>query len=245
MTIRYNPDKQTSVATLDHRRGQKLRIEGIFENNFEDLTDCKSLINEREFECVFLNQAPFARNSNSQGKMKVIKNISSFVSSGKPYKEETRHVFLEDLKEVVESYKKKFIIQESKSLICGVQQGFEVPYLFESLIYHFSKTETAPIILLTGLDFEERVKYFLGKSENLVNELQTMRMQWLNEMLRYLGQTMKFGCFSCGSQAERYWPPSYIMDEHPIVKKVRAEFCGEMVLNYMGSSGKSKFLLMV
>jgi len=79
MTIRYNQDKQTSVATLDHRRGQKLRIEGIFENNFEDLTNCKSLINERNFECVFLNTAPFTRNSSSLGKMKVLNSISSFM----------------------------------------------------------------------------------------------------------------------------------------------------------------------
>ncbi|CAK82131.1 unnamed protein product (macronuclear) [Paramecium tetraurelia] len=271
--IKEDPQSQTSSAILTHKNGIVLRIQGVFQNNYESIIDTQKLISEKKPDIIILNMAPIAINENKKdNELDIQKTVDSYnepekvkgeekdeevkekKEEEKEYEdEETKkieQVFVTNFDPLIEELTKKFQVNDQKKIITGYQQGFQVPFTMESLLYQFSqqkRDQKQPIILLGGLSFEDQIKMYLqgipiGK---MAQELSSLRFQWLNQLLANFSDIQQTGCILCNSQPNGVIPPSKILNESPKMKKIQADFLGELTNKYIGSSGKKQFLVIV
>ncbi|CAD8141117.1 unnamed protein product [Paramecium octaurelia] len=259
--FKEDPQSLTSAAILTHKNGIVLRIQGVFQNNYESIIDTQKLISEKKPDIIILNMAPIAINEiKKDNELDIQKTVDSFNEPEKDKgeeededEEETKkieQVFVTNFDPLIEELTKKFQVNDQKKIITGYQQGFQVPFTMESLLYQFSqqkRDQKQPIILLGGLSFEDQIKLYIqgippGK---IAQELSSLRFQWLNQLLANFSDIQQTGCILCNSQPNGVIPPSKILNESPKMKKIQADFLGELTNKYIGSSGKKQFLVIV
>ncbi|CAK84928.1 unnamed protein product (macronuclear) [Paramecium tetraurelia] len=251
LIVRYDPDKLTSTATLTHKSGITIRMQGVYPNNYEDITDTKQMIAEKRFDAVILNSAPVSiAQIDENKKFDIINKITSNLEANRIFKDKVEQVLVTDFEPIIEELKKNFRIDNSKQILTGVQQGFEVPYTLESLIYQFStqkKESNQPHLILGGLGIEDKLRLFLNQinPQKITNELQTLRFKWLNQVFSHVAKAQKIGCFVCGTQPEAINPPSKILNENPIILNFQSKFLADITLKYIGNSTKKDILLIL
>ncbi|CAD8055467.1 unnamed protein product [Paramecium sonneborni] len=251
LIVRYDPNKLTSTATLTHKSGISIIMQGVYPNNYEDITDTKQLIAEKKFDTVILNLAPLSiQQLDENKKFDIINKITNNLETNKIFKDQVQQVLVTDYEPIIEELKKKLRIDNSKQILTGIQQGFEVPYTLESLLFYFSaqrKNSSQTHLILGGLGIDDKLKLLLNQlnPQKITQELQTLRFKWLNQVFSHVAKAQKIGCFVCGTQPESLNPPSKILNENPVLQNIQSKFLADIALKYIGNSNKKNILLVL
>ncbi|CAD8058470.1 unnamed protein product [Paramecium sonneborni] len=249
--LKEDSQQLTSAAILTHKNGITLRIQGVFQNNYESIIETKKLISEKKPDIIILNIAPIILNQiQKDNELNIEQIIDTNNQSQKEEEQNNKQVFVSDLDPLIEKLTKKFQVQVEKQILTGFQQGFQVPFTMESLLYQFfqlRKDQKQPIFILGGLSLEDQIRLYVQTipPAKITQELSTLRYQWLNQLLCDFSDIKKSGCILCNSQPNGVIPPSKILNESQKMKKIQADFLAEMTCKYIGSSGKKQFLVVV
>ncbi|CAD8147110.1 unnamed protein product [Paramecium pentaurelia] len=249
--IKDDPKSLTSAAILTHKNGIILRIQGVYQNNYESIIDTKKLISEKKPDIIILNMAPIAINENqNDSELNIQKTVDSINQTEKEEEKIIEQVFVTNFDPLIQQLTKKLQINDQKKILTGYQQGYQVPFTMESLLYQFSlqkRDSKQPIILLGGLNLEDQIRLYLKNipSTKITQELSSLRYQWLNQLLNNFADIQQNGCILCNSQPNGLMPPSKVLNEQQRMKQIQADFLAEITNKYIGSSGKKQFLVIV